>query len=466
METINIFKIVAVIFFVGVFTACVQDDDYSVPSDLGVTENLKLQELLGDSEFTELTISEVKNQFSTGGANQILSKVYVKGYVVSSDESGNFYKEFYIQDHPTNPTAGIKVVLNMSDTFTKYNFGREVYINLEGLYVGETNSFDGVIALGGNEDGSELGQISVNQIINQVFRSKNTLAISPLPVNVALVNNAHIGMFVRLDNMEFASSLAGQSYVNSNDDFDSSRIMQACEGIGYKNFILETSTFADFKNLILPTGNGAISGIVTNDYDGDNMVIALNSPNDVDFNSERCTPLDTSLFTTVFEEDFESANDNSNLDIPNWTNFAEEGGELWTEQVSSGLKFSEFKCSGTSDITNIGWLVSPGINMDVQTSEFLDFKTAKQSITSNFNSIEVFVSTDYDGSDVLAATWDPISANLVTMSDSSNVFVNSGFIDISMYTGTLYVAFKVIGSGTDPLLDGTYRVDNVRVLGM
>jgi len=466
MKTINIFKIVAVFLYIGMFTACVQDDDYSVPTDLGVTENLKLQELLGNSEYTELTIAELKNQFSTGAANQILSKVYVKGYVVSSDESGNFYKEFYIQDDPTNPTAGIKIVLNMSDTFAKYNFGREVYINLEGLFVGETNSYDGVIALGGSEDGSEIGSISVNQIINQVFRSKNTMTISPLPINVALVNNTHVGMFIQLDNMEFTASLEGESYVNSDDSFDSPRIMQSCEGIGYKNFILETSTFADFKNFILPTGNGVISGMITKDYDGDNIVMALNSPNDVDFSSERCTPLDTSLFTTVFEEDFETANDNSNLDIPNWTNFAEAGGELWTEQVSSGLKFAEFSCASTGDASNIGWLVSPGIDMDAQTSEFLDFQTAKKSITSNFNKIEVFVSTDYDGADVLAATWEPISANLVTMGDSSSVFVNSGFIDVSSYIGTLYVAFKVTGAGTDPLLDGTYRVDNVRVLGM
>jgi len=466
MKTINIIKTVAVFLFLGVFIACVQDDDFSVPTDLGVTENLKLQELLGNPEYTELSITELKNQFSTGGANQILSKVYVKGYVVSSDESGNFYKEFYIQDDPTNPTAGIKVVLNMSDTFTKFNFGREVYINLEGLFIGETNSYDGVVALGGSADGSEIGSISVNQIINQVFRSENTMAISPLPVNVALVNNAHVGVFVQLDNMEFTASLAGESYVDSDDSFDSPRIMQSCEGIGYKNFILESSTFADFKNFILPTGNGTIAGIITKDYDGDNIVMALNNTNDVDFSAARCTPLDTNLFTTVFEEDFETANDNSDLDIPNWTNFAEAGGELWTEQVSSGLKYAEFKCSGTGDASNIGWLVSPGIDMDAQTTEFLDFQTAKSSIASSFNSIEVFVSTDYDGANVLAATWDSINANLVTMGDSSNVFVNSGFIDISSYTGTLYVAFKVTGAGTDPLLDGTYRVDNVRVLGM
>jgi len=466
MKTINIIKVAAIFLFVGVFTACVQDDDFSVPTDLGVTENLKLQELLGNPEYTELSMTELKNQFSSGGANQILSKVYVKGYVVSSDESGNFYKEFYIQDAPTNPTAGIKVVLNMSDTFTKFNFGREVYINLEGLFIGETNSYDGIVALGGSENGSEIESISVNQIINQVFRSENTMTISPLPVNVALVNNAHVGMFVQLDNMEFTASLAGESYVDSNDDFDSPRIMQSCEGIGYKNFILESSTFADFKNFILPTGNGVISGIITKDYDGDNIVMALNSPDDVDFNSDRCIPLDTSLFTTVFEEDFETANDNSNLDIPNWTNFAEAGGELWTEQVSSGLKFAEFSCASTGDASNIGWLVSPGIDMDTQTSEFLDFQTAKKSISSNFNKIEVFVSSDFDGSDVLGATWVPINANLVTMGDSSNVFVNSGFVDISSYIGVLHVAFKVTGAGTDPLLDGTYRVDNVRVLGM
>ena len=52
--------------------------------------------------------------------------------------------------------------------------------------------------------------------------------------------------------------------------------------------------------------------------------------------------------------------------MPGWTNFAEEGGEHWTEQVFSGNGYAEFSSYLTGDNVNIGWLISPGIDMDAQ----------------------------------------------------------------------------------------------------
>jgi len=50
------------------------------------------------------------------------------------------------------------------------------------------------------------------------------------------------------------------------------------------------------------------------------------------------------------------------------------------------------------------------------------------------------------------------------MSDSWYAFIDSGLLDISSYTGTLHVAFKVTGSGTDLLLDGAYHVEDFTIL--
>ena len=45
-----------------------------------------------------------------------------------------------------------------------------------------------------------------------------------------------------------------------------------CSGFSYATFLLETSSFANFANDILPSGGGTISGIVSKDYFGDNLV--------------------------------------------------------------------------------------------------------------------------------------------------------------------------------------------------
>lgn len=460
--------ITLLLIFVSSFTtlSCVQDDDFSIPESLGNEENAALEALLNDGNVSPITISQLKDQFVFGTATQIVSDIYFKGYVSSSDNTGNFYKEFYLQDDPVNPTAAIKVVLNQVDSYNQFNIGREVYIKLKDLYIGETRSFDDVIAIGGspNSEGDEVEELSANQISMHVLRSQVTEAVSPLKVNFSSINESHIGVFVMVEDAQFPQDLQGETFVDPLDDFDTQRMMESCEGFGYSNFILETSSFANFKNVILPTGGGTVAGIVTKTFNGSDMVLALNDVDDVNFSGPRCSPLNINDFDVIFKEDFNTAVDNTDLDIAGWTNFAEVGGELWTEQVFSGNGYAEFSGYFTGDDVNIGWLVSPGINMDTQDNEYLNFKTAQHHLDSEDNTLEVFVSTDYDGSDVLAANWIPIAPTLASMSDSWYAFIDSGLIDISSYTGTLYVAFKVTGSGTNTILDGAYHVEDFTVL--
>ena len=59
-------------------------------------------------------------------------------------------------------SSGIKISINQVDSYNQFNLGREVYIKLQGLFIGETNSGDGVIAIGGgsNQFGDEISEIS------------------------------------------------------------------------------------------------------------------------------------------------------------------------------------------------------------------------------------------------------------------------------------------------------------------
>ena len=134
MKLINTISFLALITFINL--SCVQDDDYSVPESIGLEENENLNQLLVEIENGSadlMTISQVKNFFVEGEVNQIESNLVVKGYVSSSDFTGNFYKEFYMQDEIENPTSGIKVSINQVDSYNQFNVGREVYIKLQGL---------------------------------------------------------------------------------------------------------------------------------------------------------------------------------------------------------------------------------------------------------------------------------------------------------------------------------------------
>lgn len=154
------------------------------------------------------------------------------------------------------------------------------------------------------------------------------------------------------------------------------------------------------------------------------------------------------------------------MDLEGWANFAEAGNGLWTEQIFDGNCYTEFNAFRSGDALNIAWLVTPPIDMDAHTQEILVFQTAQHHLSSPDNTLEAFVSTDFDGTDVLSATWTPIEARLAGMSDDWYDFVPSWEVDLSAYSGNLYIAFKYVGSGTNTQLDGGYFVDEVRVFGM
>ena len=468
MKKIKFRTFAAVIITCLVTVACVQDDDFTIPSSIGNEENENLTNLLSRIEAGEvqlITIDQLKAQFiSDDEATEITSEIAVKGYVSSSDATGNFYKEFFIQDAAEDATSAIKISLNQVDSYNQFNMGREVYIYLKDLYLGEANGGDGVYTIGGdmNSDG-EVEALTANEVPMYLFRSENSYTIVPKVVSALSSND--VGIFVTLNDVEFTTSEVGQPYVSPTDDYDTQRTIQRCTGFNYSTFLMETSAFASFKNEILPSGGGSISGVVSKDYYGDNLVLALNTSDDVLMDGSRCELLDINDFTEIISEDFQSAIHNTNLDFPGWTNFAEEGAWVWRERVYSGNGYTEFSTYNSPDDVNIAWLISPGVDLDAQENEFLNFKMAQHHLQSDLNTAEVFISTDFDGSNVLGATWISVSANLASQSNSWYQFVDSGLIDLSSYSGTLHVAFKVTGSGTDQTLDGAYQLDDFTILG-
>jgi len=438
-----------------------------VPSSLGNEENAALATLLETS--TEVDMTFVQGLYTSGTApEQITADIYVKGYVSSSDATGNFYKEFYMQDTPANPTKALKLIVSQSDSYNQFNLGREVFINLKGLYVGEERVGNGVYTIGGaietDQFGTTVEQLDENQVKTKILRSGVTADMIPLSKTFSTINGSNVGMLVSVDNVEFADNLAGKAYFDPNETYDTLRTMQACEGLAYATFQLETSSFASFKQEPLPVKNGTIVAVVTKTFNGSQVIMALNSTDDVNFTDARCTLLDISEFSEILSEDFQDAVDGTDLDLPGWTNFAEAGSRVWREEAYQGNGYAEFGSFNSQDASNIAWLVSPSVDMDAQNNVFVNFIAAQHHLDSNDNTLEVFVSTDFDGTNVLAATWEQLSVNVPTTSNSWYQFVDSGLVDISEYSGTLYVAFKVTGSGTDLDLDGSYQIDDFKIL--
>ena len=432
--------------------SCVQDDDYAVPQSIGLEENQKLVELLAEIESGSadlMTISEVKNLFVNGEVNEIESNLVVRGFVSSSDYTGNFYKEFYMQDEIENPSAGIKISINQVDSYNQFNVGREVYIKLQGLSIGETNSGDGVIAIGGggNAAGDEVSEISENRASDCILRSSNSFSLVPLALNLSDINDSHIGLYVSGLSAQFSAGLDGLTYVDPDEDYDTQRDLESCVDSG--TLKLETSAFSNFNDSMLPTdGSGTISGIITRDYFGDNRVMMLNTKDDVNFDSSRCDPL--------FADDFSSNN------LNNWMVVNVNGEQEW-EITPYGNPAPSAKISGYSGGSNANedWLITNVIDVSSLSTVTLNFQSV---VRYNGPSLEVYASSDYSGGDPTTdGNWTELSVILDTDNSSWSSWTDSGNVDLSSYAGgNLYIAFKYVSTSS---ASATYEIDNVLLTG-
>ena len=187
-----------------------------------------------------------------------------------------------------------------------------------------------------------------------------------------------------------------------------------------------------------------------------------------------CSPEDEienpNLASYKFFEDFVSnIVDGDAINLAGWTNYSETGTVKWEQGIYYSDKYAEFSGYQSGQASNIGWLVSPAINMNTYENEKLAFDVAQAYVSSTANSIDLMVSTDYDGTNVTAATWQVIPFTKPALDFDTNFdFFSSGLIDLSGYTGNadgnIYLAFRVKSSGTNFSLDGTWEIDNVRIV--
>jgi|GEM_PF-2494329 len=158
----------------------------------------------------------------------------------------------------------------------------------------------------------------------------------------------------------------------------------------------------------------------------------------------------------VYLQDFESAEDNTILNIDGFTNRAETGTTLWTEQKFDGNGYAEFL--NDSETASAAWLVTPSINLG-NTARILHFQSAQHHLPKDGSTLEVFIATDYNGNDISTAHWVQLEAKTPTLYTDWYKFISSGEISLAGYSGTVHVAFKA----THTTKESGYYLDNVKV---
>ncbi len=134
---------------------------------------------------------------------------------------------------------------------------------------------------------------------------------------------------------------------------------------------------------------------------------------------------------------------------------------------SDGAGGNYYQINGYGGSTDEDWLISPPINLNAQTNEYLTFQYFD---IYNGNDIELKYSTDYDGSGSTAgisnATWTSIPLDLLldisTDFNCTSNFLHYPAIDISGISGdAVYFAFHYTSSA--PLSAEWVRIDEIKI---
>ena len=432
----------------GFTTSCVNDDDYAVPTLECVDSSLQ-------------KTKEVAQIPASTNISQYLADDIIEAYVTSSDEGGNFYKSISMQT--LDGSKAFSVPVDVTSTFINFEPGRKVFIKMKDLYTDVSN---GGMRIGGiyvnSSNVPSVGRLSESLYKTVLSRSCTIVPESDLVKTLTVAeakNDAVINTLIDIDAVQFSDAAITTTYYDPNNDLGGATNHLLVDADG-NSVIFRTSSFANYAGKPVATGRGKVRGVMTK-FGSDYQFVAR-TERDIQLTGERLAPL--------FSESFEgitSTGNNQFVALPGWSNVSmNAGAEKWEARIFSGNKYAQMSSFGTGENNVDTRLITPGINLDNTTAEFLRF--GYKTGFANGIALSVWYSTNYDGSGtaaaINAATWTQFSVNLNVQDTSyATNFYGSGNIDMSGINGTVYVAFRYEGSATG--VTTTYQVDNIEVFG-
>jgi len=255
-----------------IMCTCTEDQEFSVPEISCIPPVLKVN----------ATIAEVKSIYK-GAVTQIKEELIIEGYVISSDEKGNFYRTLHFQNSPENPTDGLQLDIDIQNLHTTFPIGSKIFINTKGLYI---DNYNGVLKIGGlypqSNGGVAVGRLSSALAKKALFVSCDTpVDVIPTLVKIEDLNDEMINTLIVFDKVEIAPNSYCLPFALP--DKNTSVLVQDCSG---NTIILRNSGYADFQAELLPVGSGklqAVLGKYNNDFQ-----LTIRDSDDLKLDNVRC----------------------------------------------------------------------------------------------------------------------------------------------------------------------------------
>ena len=256
---LNVLKPVAIALLTAfAITSCVKDDDYDIPDPNG-------KKPLPDYSGQVVSFANVLTKVTASVATYTADEA-IEGYVISSDEGGNFYRKIYIQNADKN--QGLSVAIDKSGLYTEFPVGAKVQLRLKDLTTQLNNS---AIEVGHGTYTAKSGRVSVGTMAEAIYKKhlfdtgerKTVAELAKVSNSIQEVSTeAHVDQLITLKGVHFPTDAVGKTLYDKSNALGGATNYKLTDANG-KTIIFRTSSYAKFKDEKVPAGEVEVTGVLT-----------------------------------------------------------------------------------------------------------------------------------------------------------------------------------------------------------
>ena len=255
-------KILLTILPIALSISCSKMSNFDTPD----TAALAAEQAAKARAFNGTTISyaalraKATTSFATYEANDAF-----EGYVISSDEGGNFYKKVYIQAPDKSGT--IAVAIDKKGLYAEYPIGSKVQVRLKGTTVWYASRYS-LLEVGLGHGKTAGGNLKIGHLTPTMYPEVLLLTGEKAPIsdlattltNLQFDKRAQANKLLVLDGVYFKTEDVGKTFHTTDNQYNTTYTLTDKAG-GTLPFL--TSSYAAHIKELVPAGRLRITGVLT-----------------------------------------------------------------------------------------------------------------------------------------------------------------------------------------------------------
>lgn len=264
MKTLKYIKLAMMALVVSMAATSCMDDDWDNPTgDIPPYGNNNLQET------NVVTIAELKQMYagalkSSNDTARINEDIQIKVRVTGNDVGGNIYNYISVYDG----TSGLIIAIGQGGLWGFLPVGQEILVSLKDLYIG-TYNYQPQIGTPYTDKQGRTSPSRMNRTLWQehfkLLGEHDEASVTPVEINTGKLNDTdylmeYCGRLITVKGVTLTEA-DGEATFAPEDAVLGNGVSREING--NENFVLRTSTYADFAATVMPQGKVDITGVLT-----------------------------------------------------------------------------------------------------------------------------------------------------------------------------------------------------------